>query len=306
MRKRLAAEYGFVIPDVRVIEEFRIPDRQYRVFIHGAVVAQAVARLGDVMVVIDQHRRPDIAGEESTEPAFGLPALWFPEGFTAELRRQGFDPVSSEGMVLTHLGETIRENLGQIFSYRDLRGILDALEPEYRRLFDDVSPALIAPSGLLSVLKALLSERISIRNMQSIIEAVAELAPQSRKIEQIIEGVRLRLAPQICFDFSDDGVLRLLRLGTRWEGVLTSAIRRDAKGEIVEFTLEPRQVEEFIKEIAPQIKPGASETPFAIAAPADVRPFVRLLTERINPAAPVLSHLEISRCRNVATFGTLS
>ncbi len=307
IRKRFAEQYGFVIPEIRVVEEFRLPDRQYRIFIQSAIVAQYDMRLGEVMVVVGDGGKPDLHGEDAAEPAFGLAALWFPEGFTTELRRQGFEAVNTESIVLTHLTETIRSNLGTLFSYRDLRGVLDSLDSEYRRLLDDISPSVITSSGLLALMKSLLGERISIRNMQSILEAVAEIAPHSRKIEPLVEGVRLRLAPQICYDFSDDGSLRVMRLGPRWDGVFSEALKRDAKGEIVEFALDPKHIEDFVREAAPRIGSAAKAgAPFALVATAEARPFVRMLTERLNPAVPVLSHLEVVRYRSVETIESLS
>ena len=306
VRKRLASQFGFVAPEIRIREEFRLTDRQYRIFIQGSIAAQFEMRLGEVLVVIGDGKRPDLPGEETLEPSFGLKALWFPEGFATELKRQGFEPVNTESILLTHLTETIKANLGSVFTYRDLRGVLDSLEGEYRRLLDDISPSIISAPAILGVMKALLSERVSIRNMPAILEAIAEVAPQSRKVDQIVEGVRTRLAAQICFDCSDDGLLRIIRMG-RWDSVFSSSIRRDQKGDIIEFGLEPRQVEDFVTEINPLLRAqSTSGAPFVVVASADARPFVRLLVERLNPAVPVLSQLEAARYRSVETIGTMS
>ena len=111
-------------------------------------------------------------------------------------------------MLLTHLSEVIRNNLAQLLSYKDMRALLDRLDPEYKRLIDDICPSQISYSGLLAMLKLLLAERVSIRNLHLILEAIAEIAPHVRRSEQIAEHVRMRLAQQICGDLADDGALK--------------------------------------------------------------------------------------------------
>ena len=111
-------------------------------------------------------------------------------------------------MLLTHLSEVIRNNLAQLLSYKDMRALLDRLEPEYKRLIDDICPSQISYSGLQAVLKLLLAERVSIRNLHLILEAIAEIAPHVRRSEQVAEHVRMRMAQQICGDLSEDGVLK--------------------------------------------------------------------------------------------------
>jgi flagellar biosynthesis protein FlhA len=144
-------------------------------------------------------------------------ALWTSETFASALQRDGFAAVDNMSVLLTHLGEVIRNNLAQLLSYKDMRALLDRLEPEYRRLIDEIIPSRISYSGLQAVLKLLLAERISIRNLHLILEAIAEIAAHAGRAEQIAEHVRLRMAQQICGEMADGGVLKVLRLGNRWE-----------------------------------------------------------------------------------------
>ena len=148
-------------------------------------------------------------------------------------------------VLLTHLSEVIRNNLAQLLSYKDMRALLDRLEPEYQRLIEEISPSQISYSGLQAVLKLLLAERVSIRNLHLILEAIAEIAPHVRRAEQIAEHVRMRMAQQICGDLADGGVLKVLRLGNRWDLAFHQSLKRDAKGEVVEFDIDPRLIEQF-------------------------------------------------------------
>src|SRR5208282_1548379 len=113
----------------------------------------------------------------------------------------------------------------QLLSYKDMRALLDRLEPEYKRLIDDMCPSQISYSGLQAVLKLLLAERISIRNLSLILEAIAEIAPHVRRPEQIAEHVRVRISQQICGDIQDNGALRVLRLGSRWDLIFHQSLK---------------------------------------------------------------------------------
>ena len=121
-----------------------------------------MVRIGDVLVVIGEANQPDIPGDEVREPAFGMRALWVPEGYTRELNREGFEAIDNIAVVLTHLSEVIRNNLSQLLSYKDMRALLDRLDSEYKRLVDDICPSQISYSGLQAVLKLLQKEYIHI------------------------------------------------------------------------------------------------------------------------------------------------
>lgn len=307
MRKKFARQYGFVVPDIKLTEDLSVSSKSYQIRIHGTTVASSELRIGDVLVVVGDGPKPDVPGDETREPAFGMKSFWVPELFSGTLKREGYVPVEIGSVLLTHLAEVIRNNLAQLLSYRDLRNLLDRLEPEYRKLLDEICPSQISYSGLQGVLKLLLMERISIRNLHLILEAVAEIAPFTRKAEQISEHVRMRLATQICGDHADNGVLKIVRLGNRWEVAFHQALKRDAKGEVIEFDIDPRLIEQFGVELGRVVQP-VMETgqPFVVITAGDTRAYVRTITERLYPTLPVLSHLEISKGVTIHTLGTLS
>ena len=185
-----------------------------------------------------------------------------------------------------------------------MRALLDRLEPEYKRLLDDMSPSQISQSGLLATLKLLLAERVSIRNLNLILEAVAEIAPHARRPEQIAEHVRVRLCQQICGDLADNGALAVLRLGNRWDLVFHQSLKRDAKGDVIEFDIDPRLMEQFAAEASAAIRKRMDEQRlFAARHRAETRPYVRMIMERMFPTLAVLSQLEIARGFEVKSLG---
>ena len=307
MRKKFALQYGFVVPEIKVSDSLSAPPKSYEIKIHGAIVARQEARIGEYLVINGDGKRPDLPGEETREPAFGMKAYSISEAYVAEAKRAGFNPIDNMSVLLTHLSEVLRNNLAQLLSYKDVRALFDRLGPEYKRLLDEISPSLISYSGLQAVLKLLLAERISIRNLHLVLEAIAEIAPHARRAEQIAEHVRLRMAQQICGDLAQGGVLKILRLGNRWDLVFHQALKRDAKGDVIEFDIDPRLVEEFGEEASPAIRRlmDAGEQ-FVIVSTPETRPYVRMIVERLFATLPILSHLELARGVEIKSLGTVS
>ena len=307
MRRKFAREYGFVVPEIRLTDEINAPPKTYQIRLHGTVAATQELRVHDMLVVVGDGRRPSTPGDEMREPAFGMKAIWIPESLAADARREGFRPIDPTSVMLTHLSETIHNNLARLLSYKDMRGLLDRLEPEYKRLLDDICPSQISHSGLLAVFKLLLTERVSIRNINLILEAIAEIAPHIRRPEQIVEHVRVRISQQICGAILDSGVLKVLRLGNRWDMVFHQSLKRDAKGEVAEFDIDPRLMEEFASQVSVAIRKRLEEKHiFAVVTTAETRPFVRMIIERMFPTLPVLSQLEIARGIEVRSLGVVA
>jgi flagellar biosynthesis protein FlhA len=307
MRKKFAAQYGFVVPEVKLTDDFSIPPKSYQIKIHGTVVAEYQMRVGELMVLVGTGEMPQLPGEEVREPAFGMRAFSVPEMFAEDVKREKLTGVDNMSVLLTHLSEVIRNNLPQLLSYKDMKALLERQDPEYKKLADEICTSHITYPGLQAVLKLLLAERISIRNLHLIIEAIAEIAPHVRRTEQIVEHVRIRMAQQICGDLAEGGVLKVMRLGNRWDLAFHQSLKRDAKGEVREFDIDPRQLEEFgdqaSKAIREQMEKGER---FVVVAAPEARPYVRMIVERLFSTLPVLSHVEIARGVEIKVLGSIS
>ncbi|MGR6432004.1 flagellar biosynthesis protein FlhA [Rhizobium sp. PAMB 3174] len=307
MRKKFASQYGFVVPEIKVSDDIAIQEKTYQIRIHGTTIASNQLRVGEVMVVTGAGRKPSVPGDEIREPAFGMPAVSILETFTEDLKREGFHPIDNVSVVLTHLSEVIRNNLPQLLSYKDVKVLIERLDPEYKKLADEICTSHMSYSGLQAVLKLLLAERVSIRNLHLILEAVAELAPHVRKTEQIVEHVRIRMAQQLCGDLADNGVLRVLRLGPKWDLVFHQALKRDAKGEVVEFDIDPRSLEEFSEQATKVIREFMDRgLPFVLVTSPETRSYVRMIIERLFATLPVLSHVELAKGIEIKILGSIS
>ena len=307
MRRKFARQYGFVIPDIKLTDDLSVDPKRYEFRIHGTTVADEPLRLGNVMTIVGDGPGPDVPGDETFEPAFGIKSIWTSEHFADEIKKQGFTTVDVMSVMLTHLSEVIRNNLAQLLSYKDMRILIDRLDPEYHRLVEEMCPAHLSYSGLQAVFKLLLAERVSIRNIHLILEAVAEIAPHVRRPEQIVEHVRMRIAQQICGDLMRDNKLTVLRLGNRWDLAFHQSLKRDANGEVSEFDIEPKLVEEFANDASEVIREHMNNgRTFVLVTAPDARPYVRMVVERLFATLPVLSHVELARGIEVESLGTIS
>ncbi len=307
MRRKFAKTYGLVVPEIKVSDDLSVANKSYQIKINGTMLASGEIRIGDLLVVTGRGGKPNVPADDAIEPAFGMPAVWISETHAGAVRRAGFTPIDNISVVLTHVRETITANLAQLLSYRSLRNLLDRLDPEYRKLLEEIVPAHISYSGVQSVLKVLLAERVSIRSLHLVLEAIAEIAPHVRKTEQIAEHVRMRMGQQICGDLAEDGVLRILRLGSRWELAFQQSLKRDARGEVIEFDLDPKSIEQFCGEASRTIRELMEKAEsFALVATPEARSFVRMIIERLFPALPVLSHMEIARAPQIKPLGVIA
>ena len=302
LRRRLALRYGFVVPEVRLSTDLSLPPRAYRIRVHGARVAAGEVWPGEVLVVPGGRDVPG-DGAPTVEPAFGLSALRMGADRSETLRASGFRPIDPISATLTHLAETIRGNLGRLLSHRDLRALVGRLDTDTRRLAEGLGDGPLGWAGLQAILRHLLGEGVSIRSLDRIVEAIAEVPPEMRR-EAIAEHVRSALAPQLCDDLAGEGPLRIVRLGD-WEAKLLAAIRRDGRGEVVAFDIAPELLARFGEAVRARLPRLGPEPRPALVTTPELRPFVRMILERIDPDLAVLAHAEIPYSQPIELVGEL-
>ena len=307
MRKKFAKAFGFVIPEIKVTDDFSIEPKSYKIKIFGAVLAGEAVSMNEVMVLSNGMQPPNLPFESVVEPVFGAKAWRLSDIYKHELKQQGFKTIDPMSMILTHLSEVVRNNLSQLFSYKDMRQLIDSRDKEYGRLVEEICPTHLSFSGLQAVFKLLLAERVSVRNVNLLLEAIAEIAPYSKRGEQIVEHVRTRISQQICGDILQDGKLKLLRLGAKWDQAFSDALIRDARGELSEFKMSPTELESFGSEARDKIQSLLDQGEvFAVTTSPESRTYVRMVIERMFPTLPVLSNLEIARGMVVQVLGDIS
>ena len=218
LRRQLASEMGFVMPSVRILDNMQLPANGYVIRVKEIESGAGEVRPGHLLVMDPRGEPITLPGEETTEPTFGLPATWVDESHREEASFRGYTVVDPSTVVSTHLTETIKENISDLLSYAETQKLMDDLPKEQQKLIGDIVPAQISTSGVQRILQNLLNERISIRDLPTVLEGVAEATAFTQNFTQVTEHVRSRLARQISnSQVSAGGYIPLITLSPEWE-----------------------------------------------------------------------------------------
>ena len=303
LRRQLAGELGFVMPPVRIQDNIQLPANTYVVKLKEIETGRGELRPNLLLVMDPKGGKIGLPGEETTEPTFGLPAMWLGESLREEASFRGLTVVDPATVLTTHLTEIIKDNLAELLTFAETQKLLDELSKEYQKLIDDLVPARISVGGVQRVLQTLLAERISIRDLALIVEAIGEAAASSHNVIVIAEHVRARLARQISnANTAEAGYIPLLTLSPDWEQAFADALI--GQGDDRQLAMAPSKLQAFIARLRETFEQHAlrGELPVLITSPL-VRPYVRSIIERFRPATVVLSQNEIHAKARIRTLG---
>ncbi|WP_207477405.1 flagellar biosynthesis protein FlhA [Arenibaculum pallidiluteum] len=305
LRRQLASEIGFVMPSVRIQDNLQLPPNTYVIRIKEIEAGRGDIR-PTMLLVMDPRGEPiGLPGEQTTEPTFGLPAMWVDATYREEALFKGLTVVDPSTVVVTHLTEVIKDNMAEMLSYAETQKLLDELDRAHQKLVADVVPAQITISGLQRVLQNLLAERISVRDLPTILEGVSEACGFTRNITNITEHVRGRLARQISdANTNEAGVIPLLPLSPEWEQAFAEALVGESEER--QLSMAPTQLQQFITTVRQTFERHAmmGETPVLLTSPG-IRPYVRSIVERFRPATVVMSQNEIHSKARIRTLGQI-
>jgi len=305
LRRQLAAELGFVMPSVRIQDNIQLPANSYVVRLKELEAGRGDLRAGMLLVMDPQGRPIALPGESTTEPTFGLAASWVQPVLRDEALAQGLTVVDPATVITTHLTEIVRDNLADLLTYAETQKLLAELPPEYQKLMGELVPARITTAGIQRVLQGLLAERVSIRDLARILEAIAEALAVTQSTVLITEHVRARLARQISTACTaEGGFIPLLALSAEWEQAFAGAIV--GQGDERQLAMAPSELQRFVRELQDALEAHAmrGELPALVTTPG-IRPFVRSVVERVRPATTVLSHHEIHPKARIRTLGQI-
>ncbi|MCW5723328.1 MAG: flagellar biosynthesis protein FlhA [Maricaulaceae bacterium] len=303
LRRTMAQETGFVTPQVRIVDNMRLDGNAYAIRVKEMEAGQGELRLRQLLIMDPQGAQVDMPGEHVKEPAFGLPATWIDESLREEAVFRGYTVVDPSAVLVTHLTEILREHMPDLLSYAEMEKLIAGLSKEHRKLADDISPSQISRAGIQRVLQNLLKERISIRDLPTILEGIAEASAHSQNVDAITEHVRGRLARQICHaQRGPDGTMPILALSPQWEQAFAEAMIGD--GERRQLALAPSKLHEFVAAVRDAYERAAQQgqTPAMLTSPM-IRPYVRSLVERFRPQTVVMSQNEIHPGARLKTLG---
>ncbi len=292
LRTEVARELGIVVPPVHVTDDLAMPAGSYRINLLGTEVGRGECAAGRLLAIDPSGAAPGIDGEPTIDPTFGMPAVWIAERDRELAEALGYTVVDHATILATHLGEIVRAHAQRLIGRQEVQHLIDVLARTSPKLVDDVVPNMLSLGEIVRVLRNLVKEGISIRDMRSILEALGELAAHTKDPEQLTELVRERLAAQITARFRADGVVNALTLDGRLEQVLRQSLSEIAKGTGGALDPEMLRALTVAAEKATAAFGAHGASPLVVTAP-DLRRYVRAILERKLPQLPVVSFREI-------------
>ncbi|MDP3315040.1 MAG: FHIPEP family type III secretion protein, partial [Devosia sp.] len=305
LRRQLATELGFIMPPVRILDNMQLEPNAYKVKIKEVEAGHGQIWAHQLMVMDPMGKEIDLPGIHTTEPTFGLPATWIEPAMRDEAEMRGYSIIDPSTVISTHLTEVLKANVADLLSYANVQSLLTGLGKDQQKLVEDIVPSQISVSGIQRVLQTLLMERISIRDLPTILEGIAEIAGPGRTAQSIAEHVRSRLARQLCAaNLGPDGNLPLVTLGAQWERDFAEAMV--GEGNDRHLAMAPSRLQQFIVGVQQAFENAAQmgEIPVLITSPG-IRPHVRAIIERFRPQTVVLSQNEVHPRVRLKTIGSV-
>jgi len=307
LRRSIASEMGFVLPPVRIQDNMELPAEGYLIRVKEIEAARGELRPGKLLAMDPGGANGgvgDLLGERTTEPAFGLPALWIDPAAREEALFRGCTVVDPPSVLTTHLTEIVRETMAELLSYAETQKLMDELPREHQKLIADLIPGQISVGGVQRVLQGLLAERISIRDLSTVLEGIQEAcASGARAIPAIVSHVRARLARQIsAANTGPGGYIPLIALSGEWEAAFADALIGPAEDR--QLAMAPSRLQEFMQRLRAAFDAAAAsgESPVLLTS-GGIRGHVQAIVERIRPGTPVLAQAEIFHRARIRTVG---
>lgn len=308
IRKRIAQEIGLLVPPIRIRDNISLDPYEYVIKIKGTEVARYKVYPNKFLVIVKEGEQEKIGGIPAREPVFGLPAVWITENMKKELETKGYDVYDASAVLATHLTEIIKDNAHELLGRQEVRQILDVLRNTHPAVVDDATRAVDNNIGIIQkVLQNLLKENISIRNMVTILEAIADFARTSNQNPDILtEYVRQALARQIAKTVADqNNVIKVLVIDPELEQQLIESVKETSEGFI--YTIEPDVLNKLLISIEQETRKVVEKgwKPVIICA-SKIRKVLEELSERIYKKLVVLSYSEIPPGFSIETVGVIS
>jgi flagellar biosynthesis protein FlhA len=305
LRRSLAMEMGFVMPSVRILDNVHLDANAYVIKIKEVEAGAGRVWPGQFMVMDPAGAQVNIAGIHTTEPTFGLPATWVDGALREEAAVRGYTVVDAATVLATHLTELLKGNVAELLSYGEVQKLIKELPKEQGDLVKDLVPTQITVTGVQRILQLLLAERVSIRDLSTILEGIADGLTFTRSPNGLAEHVRARLARQICAQHtSPQGYVPLISLTAKWEQAFAESIL--GEGDNRQLAMQPSRLTEFITLVRERFEEAArqGENPVLVTSPG-IRAFVRSIVERFRTQTTVLSQSEIHPRARLKTVGSI-
>ena len=304
IRRQCALELGLVVPTIRIRDNIQIKPNSYIIKLKGMEIARGELMLDHFLAMNSGTVFEEVPGIETTEPAFGLPALWIPESQREQAELNGYTVVDAVSVLATHLTEVIKQHASEILGRQETQNLIDNLAKTHQSLVQEVIPELLGVGEVQKVLAYLLDERISIRDMATIMEVLSDYARVTKDPEILTEYVRHAMARQISAQVVQGNVLACITLDPALENKIIGGIQRTEHGSYV--NLDPDSMRRMIASLNGEIEKMSNMgyPPVVLTSPA-VRLYFRKLIARSVSGVTIVSHAEINQTVEIQILGVV-
>ncbi len=302
-RKQLALEAGFIVPAVHIRDNLQLKPGEYILKLKGVDIARGELLLDHYLVIIPEDSDVPIKGKETKEPAFGLPAVWIEEREKENVQARGHVVVDPATVLTTHITEIVKTHAAELLGRQDVLYLLEQLSRTHAKLVDDIVPSIVPLGTLHKVLQRLLKERISIRDLLTILETLADYAPMTKNVDLLTGYVRQTLSRSITQQYKDsNGTMTVVVMSPEIEDSISQSIQHTEYESFV--SPDPTAVQKIVANLQRHITTFAERglQPIILCSP-NTRIHVRNILEKFFPHIVVLSHNEISYDTNVKSLG---
>ncbi|TQV73560.1 flagellar biosynthesis protein FlhA [Exilibacterium tricleocarpae] len=304
-RKQYALDMGFVMPRLRAKDDKKLPPNQYEVWIYGAKVGAGDILPDRVMAINPGNVTSAVAGIETQDPTFNMPAVWITDAQKPAAKEAGYTVIEPISVLVTHLTELIRQHSPNLLTRAETERLVARVKTSNAGLVEELLPGVLSMGDVQKVLQRLLREKVSIRNLEMILEVLVDEGKQTKDPELLTELVRQKLGPAICQPLVKGSELQVLVFDPKVEQQIATSLRREADRSLL--IMEPSFAEQVLTRLAAQAERmlGASLAPVLLCSP-ELRRHIRRITERSIPHLAVLSMSEVPPSVNVQSHGMVS
>ncbi len=302
IRRQCALEMGIVVPTIRIRDNIQLKPSAYVIKIKGIEVAKGELLLDHFLAMNPGTVSEEIPGEATTEPAFGLPAIWIHEAYRERAELAGYTVVDPISVLATHLTEVVKGHSDELLGRQDVQTLIDSVKQDHPAVVSELVPAMMSIGDIQKVLVCLLRERVPVRDLVTIMETLADSAAFTKDPEVLGEYVRRALSRTISRQYIQNNTLTCLTLDPQTENQIVASVQHSDRGSFV--SLDPNSMQQFIANLSKELQKltTAGFHPVLLTSPAS-RLYVRKLTERIAPNLVILSFAELENQIEVQSLG---
>lgn len=306
IRRQCALELGLVVPVIRIRDNIQLKPNEYVIKIKGNLVARGDLLLNHYLAMSPGFDDESVIGIETTEPAFGLPALWIDETMKERAELSGYTVVDPPSVVATHLTEIVKRHAHELIGRQETKALVENVKENYPALVDELIPNVMTIGDVQKVLAKLLREKISIRDLVTIFETLADQGHYTKDPDVLTEYVRQSLSRQITQQFSPGGeMLRVITVGPALEKKIAESVQQSDQGSFL--SIDPVSTQQIYQRLTDQVTKQiqAGNQPVVLASPT-IRMYLRKLVERTMQDIPVLSYSELEPNIEVQSVGVVN